>query len=381
MKISQDNSTDSASDSAQAQGPSDAPSPSSSSPSPDDAPNGDVTGEVVGGFDEADQASAGGPLGSFFSGEQQEVSGTIDQTSEPQEDASPPEDGEDTTASEEGTEATGEPNENGPADEGEDAPAADGDDERQARRDEWLGRVQEETGLQAEDTDELTEEVNRLKTQNEGFHELEQIIESNAGFQRMLNEMADGKTPAEAAAALDGVTSEAPDPNENPEAYAEWKAAQKMKEQEAQQQQEQQSEREQKIQRKKRRLESEFENVVENNDLSDEEAQTLGETLARLTVSQPGATLRAKELEQLRKGVQHEQIVEQKVEQARKEEREKVLAQVRGDGTINAENDLPDLRTGGGPSENDQGSQVGDDELQAAFGPSQRDTTDLHGRV
>jgi hypothetical protein len=241
--------------------------------------------------------------------------------------------------------------------------------------------VQEETGIQAESTDELTEQVNRLKTQNEGFHELQQIVESNAGFQKMLSEMADGKTPAEAAAALDGVTTEAPDPNENPEAYAEWKAAQKMKEKEQQREQEQQSDREQKIQREKRRLESEFENVVRNNDLSDDQAQALGETLARLTVSQPGASLRAKDLETLRKGMQHDKIVEQKIEEARKEEREKVLAKVRGDGTIDAETDLPDLRTGGGPSENEQGSQVEDEQLQQAFGPSARDTTDLHGRV
>jgi hypothetical protein len=366
--------------------PSDAsPSDSPAEPTSGDAPasaegapaNAETTGEVVGGFDNPEEATADGPLGSFFSGEQDEVSGSIDQ---PAAGDGAPSDAEADDTADADTEAGGETDAEAGDESTPDADPDEGDD-RQGRRDEWLGRVQEETGIQAESTDELTEQVNRLKTQNEGFHELQQIVESNAGFQKMLSEMAGGKTPAEAAAALDGVTTEAPDPNENPEAYAEWKAAQKMKEKEQQREQEQQSDRQQKIQREKRRLESEFENVVENNDLSDDQAQALGETLARLTVSQPGASLRAKDLETLRKGMQHDEIVEQKIEEARKEEREKVLAKVRGDGTIDAETDLPDLRTGGGPSENEQGSQVEDEQLQQAFGPSQRDTTDLHGRV
>jgi hypothetical protein len=367
--------------------PSDPPaeSPSGDAPaSAEGAPaNAETTGEVVGGFDNPEEATADGPLGSFFSGEQQEVSGSIDQPaagdgapSDPEAEA-----GEEAPSPEADTDAGADDEAETESAETDPEAAGEEDEGRQARREEWLGRVQEETGIQAESTDELTEQVNRLKTQNEGFHELQQIVESNAGFQKMLSEMAGGKTPAEAAAALDGVTTEAPDPNENPEAYAEWKAAQKMKEKEQQREQEQQSDREQKIQREKRRLESEFENVVRNNDLSDDQAQALGETLARLTVSQPGASLRAKDLETLRKGMQHDKIVEQKIEEARKEEREKVLAKVRGDGTIDAETDLPDLRTGGGPSENEQGSQVEDEQLQQAFGPSARDTTDLHGRV
>jgi len=382
MKINRDGDT---SDTDASNDTSSTTGEGSGAPSGDGAPSdGSEAGVLEGSFDEGSQPTADGPLGSFFDGSDTEQSGSFD--AERAADGSAVGQGDDgENESQEGETqrqaAEGEAQDDEPEANDEAETAGGEDADRQARREEWLGQVQEETGIQAESTDELAEEVNRLKTQNEGFHELEQIVESNPGFQQMLSEMADGKTVAEAAAALDGVSTEAPDPNENPEAYADWKAAQKMKEREMEQEREQQSERQQKIQREQRRMQAEFENVVENNDLSDDQAQALGETLARLTVTQPGAQLRAKDLETLRKGMQFDQAVEQAREDAYQKGREEALQEVRGDGSVQPSNDLPNLRTAGGSAENEQTSDVGDEELGAMFGPSQRDATSLHGRV
>lgn len=256
------------------------------------------------------------------------------------------------------------------------------EESREERREQWMNpdRFAEKTGIDAEDPDEAAEKVNRLKDQVAGYTELEQVIENRPGFQEMLREMSEGKTAAEAAAALDGVETQAPDPNESPEQYAEWKAAQKRKEEKRQSELKQQRERQEEIQKKQRRMESEFESVVDRHE--DIDAETLGTTLKRLTVTAPGARFRAEDLNTLAKGLKFDERIEQAKEEAYQKGREEALQEVRGDGAVEAGDGLPDMRTGGGATEDEQthDADVGEG-VGALFGPSEEEARSIHDRV
>jgi hypothetical protein len=359
-------------------------------------PTGSPTGDAVEGSFPEGTSAADATL--FPSGDGDQRSSDIRETAtgdEVAEDESPTAGGEASTAteSEEGADAPdgtadttesdadagGRSDAEGEGNAGDDAaagPETDGAGQADAG-DPWLDaeRFAEETGINAETPEEAADAVNRLKKQNAGYRELEQIVQQNPGFQQMVAELADGKTVAEAAAALDGVQIEAPDPNENPEAYAEWKAEQKMSEQEIKQQATQQQERRRQVQQKEERMREEFNSLVERHDLSDDQAQTIGETLARLTVTKPGAQFRAKDLEVLRKGLNYDKAIEA----ARQEGREEALQDTRGDGRPEAEDGLPNMHTaGGGASENEEGS---DPDGTGLFGPDATDRGSLHDRV
>lgn len=292
------------------------------------------------------------------------------------------------TPAEEGEAPTGEDAE-GDTPAGEQEPQSEGEgaedaeeESREEQRKRWMDpdAFAEKTGIEAEDPDEAAQKVNRLKDQVAGYTELEQVIEERPGFQEMLHEMSQGKTAAEAAGALEGVETQAPDPNESPEQYAEWKAAQKRKEKERQSEREQQRERQEEIQKKQRRMESEFESVVDRHE--DIGAEELGTTLKRLTVTAPDARFRAEDLNTLAKGLKHDERIEQAKEKAYQKGREEALQEVRGDGSVEAGDGLPDMRTGGGASEDDQTHEADVDEgVGALFGPSEEEARSIHDRV
>jgi hypothetical protein len=327
--------------------------------------------------DGAPTAADSDPFSSMFPDGVDEVEGSFDQDAQTST-------GDEAAASEEEAEAQPDPDEptdqqDGDAPEGDETPGADGqDDVAGAGVGDVLDTVAEEAGVQADAPSELASKISRMKNELAGHQEHQQIIRENPGYQRMLSEMAQGKTVAEAAAALDGVTTQAPDPEESPEEYAEWKAAQRLKEQQAQEERSQRSERQQQVEQKQRRMQEEFEGVVERNDLSDEAAQEMGETIARLTATKPGAQVRAKDFEVVRKGLRFDEAVEE----AREDGREEALQQVRDDGTVQPEDGLPDMRTaGGGGTESGSSQNEGGENVKALFGPTSADTQNIHGRM
>ena len=330
----------------------------------------------------ASAAADSDPFDSMFPDGVDEVEGSFDpeaQTSTGAEGVASEE--EAAAQPEPGDEPTDEQDSKAP--EGDETPETDGEDDiAVAGTDEVLDTIAEEAGVQADDPSELASEISQMKNELAGYQELQQIVRDQPGFQRMLSEMAQGKTVTEAAAALDGVTTQAPDPEENPEEYAEWKAAQRLKEQQAQEEQSERSERQQHIQQKQRRMQQEFEGVVERNNLSDQAAQEMGETIARLTATKPDAQVRAKDFEVVRKGLSFDEAVEQARKEGRKEGREEALEQVREDGTVQPDDGLPDMRTaGGGGTENGSSQQEGGENVKALFGPSATDSQNIHGRM
>jgi hypothetical protein len=349
------------------------PSPEQFSGQGEDVLEGNASG------DGAPTAADSDPFSSMFPEGGGEVEGSFDpeaQTSTGDEAAASD---EDDAQPEPGDESTGQ--QDGDAPGGDETPEADGEDDVPgAGAGDVLDTVAEEAGVQADDPSELASEISQMKNELAGYQELQQIVRDQPGFQRMLSEMAQGKTVAEAAAALDGVTTKAPDPEENPEEYAEWKAAQRLKEQQAQEERSQRSERQQQVQQKQRRMQEEFEGVVERNDLSDEAAQKMGETIARLTATKPDAQVRAKDFEVVRKGLRFEKAVEEAREDGREEGREEALQQVRDDGTVQPEDGLPDMRTGGG-TESGSSQEEGGENVTALFGPTSADTQNIHGRM
>ena len=352
------------------------PSPKQFSGQGEDVLEGNASG------DGAPTAADSDPFSTMFPDGVDEVEGSFDpeaQTSTGDEAAASEE--EDGAQPDPDDEPTGK--QGGDAPEGDETPDADGEDDvAVVGADDVLDTVAEEAGVQAGDPSELASEISQMKNELAGYQELQQIVRDQPGFQRMLSEMAQGKTVAEAAAALDGVTTEAPDPEESPEEYAEWKAAQRLKEQQAQEERSQRSERQQQVQQKQRRMQEEFEGVVERNDLSDEAAQEMGETIARLTATKPDAQVRAKDFEVVRKGLRFDEAVEEAREDGREEGREEALQQVRDDGTVQPEDGLPDMRTaGGGGTESGSSQEEGGENVTALFGPTSADTQNIHGRM
>jgi len=391
-----DTETDTGPEGAQGDGQDDTPGPTPQGPSAADFDPGSATEIAQGQFEGDATAATTDPLTAMLQGPQARAS-TPDSS---QPDSSQPDSsqsgtsGNDSGSSTQGSadnEATAEESET-PAEgdgEGGDSQSGDGQsdngegDDRDARREAWLDTDQfaEKTGINAEDPDEAAEQVNQMKDKLAGTQELQNIIQERPGFQEMLQHMAQGKTAAEAAAALDGVQTKAPDPEQNPEEYAEWKAAQRQKEQQREQQLQKQQEQQTEIQRKRQRMEQEFENVVEHHD--DIGAEALGTTLKRLTVTAPGARFRAEDLHTLAKGLKFDEKLEEAKEKARKEGREEALQEVRGDGTPQAEDGLPNLHSaGGGASENDESYDTNVDNDVAAIFTPQGDTVGFnHNRV
>jgi hypothetical protein len=250
---------------------------------------------------------------------------------------------------------------------GTEAEATEEEQSREERRESWMDaeRFSEKTGINVDDPDEAAEAVNELKNKVLGYQGLEEVIDENPSFQQMIAEMADGKTPAEAAAALDGVQTQAPDPNENPEAYAEWLAAQKEKEK----QEEQQGEQRQKMERQRQRMEQELQAVAERHeDLAYEDVARM---VAQVSPLAPQVDINPEMIGRLAKARNFDQRIEQARKEGYEEGREEALQEVRGDGTPEADDGLPDLRTGGGGAENDTTqNQAGvDDDVAEIFGP------------
>jgi hypothetical protein len=331
--------------------------------------------------DGAPTAADSDPFSSMFPGGVDEVEGSFDPDAQTSTGDDAAASDEDDAQPDPDDEPTGQQDGDAPAE--DETPGADGEDDvAGGGTGEVLDTVAEEAGVQADDPSELASEISQMKNELAGYQELQEIVRDQPGFQRMLSEMAQGKTVAEAAAALDGVTIEAPDPEESPEEYAEWKAAQRLKEQQAQEERSQRSERQQQVQQKQRRMQEEFEGVVERNDLSDEAAQEMGETIARLTATKADAQVRAKDFEVVRKGLRFDEAVEKAREEGREEGREEALQQVRDDGTVQPEDGLPDMRTaGGGGTESGSSQEEGGENVTALFGPTSADTQNIHGRM
>lgn len=265
------------------------------------------------------------------------------------------------------------------AQEGEEGESEEEEEDREARRESWLNpdRFSEKTGINVDDPDEAAEAVNELKNKVLGYQGLEEVINENPGFQQMIAEMADGKTPAEAAAALDGVQTEAPDPNENPEAYAEWLAAQKEKQKE----QEKQGEVQQTMQRQKQRMEQELQAVAERHE--DLQYEDVARMVAQVSPLAPQVDINPEMIDRLAKARNLEERIEEERKDAYQKGREEALQEVRGDGTPEADDGLPDLRTAGGGAENesDQNQAGVDEDVAELFGPQGESVGFNHDRV
>jgi hypothetical protein len=254
---------------------------------------------------------------------------------------------------------------------------AAGSEEGSDERSNVAEQIAEEAGLETTDPSRIADTVRELKTEVQGFQTLQQVLESRPGFQQMVSEMADGKSAVEAAAALDGVEPTAPDPQESPEDYAEWKAAQERKQEKRRQQRQKAKRRQERIQRKQARMEEDFESVTSRYDLSDKEKAAVGDALASLTVTEPDAEFQPKHLDALVKGLRFDELEKQ----IRADEREKVMNQVQGDGTVEPEDTAPTLVSAG--SGGDDAGRSGQpsseaEALAAFFGVGQESEPDIH---
>jgi len=199
--------------------------------------------------------------------------------------------------------------------------------------DETLQALGEKTGGQYDSLDEVAERVNRLQTERDGFHELGALMEERPDVGRYIEARLEGSSPQEAAmAAADGLTSEAPDPDIDPEGYAEYKAKQARKEERSKHSEEAAQQRQKRQKQMRRQVQRDFQAFVDRHDMDEEQAEDFGETFSEVVQGDPkrGQT-RSDMFDIVYRGLpdNYESAIEEAREEGRVEGRNEVLEEQR----------------------------------------------------
>jgi hypothetical protein len=199
--------------------------------------------------------------------------------------------------------------------------------------DETLQALGEKTGGQYDSLDDVAERVNRLQTERDGFHELGALMEERPDVGRYIEARLEGSSPQEAAmAAADGLTSEAPDPDIDPEGYAEYKAEQARKEERSKHSEEAAQQRQKRQKQMRRQVQRDFQAFVDRHDMDDEQAEDFGETFSEVVQGDPkrGQT-RSDMFDIVYRGLpdNYESAIEEAREEGRVEGRNEVLEEQR----------------------------------------------------
>jgi hypothetical protein len=253
--------------------------------------------------------------------------------------------------------------------------------------DETLRALGEKTGGQYDSLDDVAERVNRLQTERDGFHELGALMEERPDVGRYIEARLEGSSPQEAAmAAADGLTSEAPDPDIDPEGYAEYKAEQARKEERSKHSEEAAQQRQKRQKQMRRQVQRDFQAFVDRHDMDDEEAQDFGETFSEVVQGDPkrGRT-RSDMFDIVYRGLpdNYESAIEEAREEGRVEGRNEVLEEQRRNpngrgqsapgGGDSSGDGVPLLIGRGGepqPQEGGHGAGQNGDLLSALFEPT-----------
>lgn len=165
-------------------------------------------------------------------------------TGEESSDDQPESEGDDTPEAEEDTETPeGEEEETEEGDEMDDVAASEG----------WVEEFTKQTGLDAEDEEEAVDKVRRMQRDLRGFSEFEHVLEQVPQAAQLIYNLAETADAEEidpvdfylAAQDVEGIQVQAPDKNESPDEWADFKAKLREKQQKMKRNREQQQERQQ----------------------------------------------------------------------------------------------------------------------------------------
>jgi hypothetical protein len=271
------------------------------------------------GFDAAFDAAFGSE-GREATPEQAETNGQTERDASTGIDA----DGEADVASDEEAPPAEEPAEDRgeETDASEEEAAAEGPDETKASKSPGVDfdALSAELGTRVTSQEDLTEQVRSLQDRADGLTELDQMVRQNEAFGAFTAALMEGKSPQEAAAdAVPGVETQAPDPDLDPEGYAEYREQQAREEERARLEEDKQQTQEQLRERGAKSFKRAFNAFVEKQD-EDFDEEAFGREYMSLTQIDPDTgRFRPDAFEIVQKGLRHDELIEQAREEARKE--------------------------------------------------------------
>jgi hypothetical protein len=213
---------------------------------------------------------------------------------------------------------------------------------------DWLSEVNEKTGLAADNKDEFVNEVRRLKTEREGIEQFDQLLDEAPELAGLIEQVANGTDIHRAVdEVLEGVSMSAPDPAEDPDAYADWKAEKKQRQKERRKRQKQRKQERENIQKMRRQMEQHFESFADRRDLEGDEKERFREKFVETFYGDPEeGRIRPDVFDHAYRAFKHDEIVEQEREEARKEGYNQAIREMQGDQKKEGDS-LPNLISAG----------------------------------
>jgi len=168
-----------------------------------------------------------------------------------------------------------------------------------------------------EDTEQLQEAMAHDREIVKHFDVLDSVVEQDEHLAKYLElRVKEGADPRAAAVQAMQELVEAPDPHEDPEAYADWKHEKKLQEQRREQQENKEQELTEQEERFSRQSQQSFEAFAEKHDMGEEELQTFTQRVNTLVFGDQQGRVPSNQAEILWRGLHHEQLVEQARQEA-----------------------------------------------------------------
>ncbi len=215
----------------------------------------------------------------------------------------------------------------------ETAGEAAGDESAEATEGIDFSALSSQLGTHVKGAEQLVEHVQGLQERADGLAHLEQLVTTNEAFGKFTAALVEGKSPEEAAlGAIDGLTRQAPDPDVDPDGYADFRADRARQEERAKFQEQSAQEQQRTQQRGAKAVERAFNAFSERMDGASEgfDKQAFAQQYLSLTQIDPQTgRFRPDAFEVIHKGLHHDRLVKEAVEAARKEGITKGVRKVR----------------------------------------------------
>lgn len=193
-----------------------------------------------------------------------------------------------------------------------------------------------------ETTDQLTEAIEADRQSTALVSRVDQLLEEDPHLEKYmeLRLQEDADPRAAAIRSMEELVT-APDPDEDPEGYADWKAERQLKEREQEQSQAEEEEVSQEVENFQQQTARSFQAYQQKHDLSDQELERFEQRVNTLVFGDQSGNVPSDQAERLARAVHadqyvHQDEVEQMLEEARREARNEAIEEMqsdqRGDG-------------------------------------------------
>lgn len=236
--------------------------------------------------------------------------------------------------------------------EGEDAEKEQG--EATPENEDVVQHLSERTNSNFESVEDVEETIRTLQTQNAAAQEYVGLLEQDPQLAGLIQNyvQSEGDLREAVLGTVDHLESSIPDPAEDPEAYADWKAQQKIQQQQEQQKQEEQRRLEEVQEIVQEQASQAWENYVRNQDMGEQEAQALARDISKVVNGDlENGQIAPAMFKRLHMAARPQEFLNRERERIRKEERNKIMEELEKHGSLEAEDGLPWMSGGGGGSD------------------------------